>query len=65
MTNVSNRTTNELIELFEETEKMEITNELATVRGWIMDELETRNAEAFEKWIDNCEIEPSPRKFFH
>ena len=27
------------------------------VRGWLMDEFEKRNAEAFEKWIDseNCD----------
>lgn len=26
--------------------------EIATVRGWLMDELESRNPEAFEKWLD-------------
>lgn len=26
--------------------------EIPTVRGWIMDELEKRNPEAFEAWMD-------------
>lgn len=27
-----------------------------TVRGWLMDELESRNTEAFNKWLDSyCE----------
>ena len=26
---------------------------LATVRGWMMDEIESRNPEAFEAWIDS------------
>ena len=27
-----------------------------TVRGWLMDELESRNPEAFNKWLDSyCE----------
>ena len=36
--------------------------EIPMVRGWLMDELETRNPEAFEKWLDSCE--DSPRKFY-
>ena len=34
------------------TEDAPISLELSTVRGWIMDELEKRNPEAFEKWLD-------------
>lgn len=26
--------------------------EIATVRGWLMDELENRNPEAFNAWLD-------------
>lgn len=26
--------------------------EVATVRGWLMDELESRNPEAFNSWLD-------------
>jgi len=59
-----------LVESFEMTnEKMEAArgndNEylaIAETREWIMNELETRNPEAFEKWVDGNE--DSPRKFF-
>ena len=27
--------------------------EIATVRGWLMDELEKRNPEAFNAWLDS------------
>lgn len=35
-------------------------------RGWIMDELEKRDAEAFERWIDCEELElmDLPSRFF-
>lgn len=58
---ISHRTMEQLIEDFEITE----TNNdpyIPTVRGWIMDELESRDAEAFDKWIDSNE--ESPRKFY-
>ena len=32
------------------------------IRGWYMDELENRDAEAFDKWLDSKE--ESPRKFY-
>lgn len=32
------------------------------IRGWYMDELENRDAEAFDKWFDSKE--ESPRKFY-
>lgn len=34
------------------TEDVPISLELSMVRGWIMDELEKRNPEAFDKWLD-------------
>ena len=58
---IAHRTMEQLIEDFEITE----TNNdpyIPTVRGWIMDELENRDAEAFDKWIDSNE--ESPRKFY-
>ena len=58
---IAKRSTEELIADFKVTE----TNNdpyIPTVRGWIMDELESRNKTAFEKWIDS--EEESPRKFF-
>lgn len=41
-----------------------ITTEEIMVRGWIMDELEARNPEAYEAWIDDDDYEASPRKHF-
>ena len=55
------QTTQDLILQFELTETVE-SSEVYTVRGWIMDELEKRNPEAFDKWIDSNE--DSPKKFF-
>ena len=58
---ISHRTMKQLIADFEATE----TNNdpyIYMVRGWLMDELENRDAEAFDKWIDSNE--ESPRKFF-
>lgn len=37
---------------------------LATVRGWIMDELEEQNPEAFEKWIDAYDEDEDLRKYY-
>lgn len=36
--------------------------EVPTVRGWVMDELERRDPEAFEAWLDS--EDGSPRNFF-
>lgn len=58
---ISNRSMKQLVADFEATE----TNNdpyIYMVRGWIMDELENRDAEAFDKWIDSNE--ESPRKFY-
>ena len=56
------QTTETLIESFEMTSDMKISAEVAMTRGWIMDELDKRNPEAFEKWMDSCEN--SPRQFY-
>jgi len=53
--------TETLIDAFEMTETIN-DRESATVRGWIMDELETRNQTAFDAWLDANEA--SPRGFF-
>lgn len=42
----------QLIKEFDMTEAIPISLELSMVRGWIMDELEKRNPEAFDKWLD-------------
>ena len=56
------QTTETLIESFELTINEKISIELGMVRGWIMDELELRNQESFDAWIDS--LEDSPRKFY-
>lgn len=42
----------QLIKEFDMTEDIPISLELSMVRGWIMDELEKRNPETFDKWLD-------------
>jgi len=51
MTNLKTLSLLQLVEAFEMTETMPLTDELPVVREWIMDELEARNAEAFEAWM--------------
>lgn len=58
---IEGRTTEQLIKDFETTEHLN-TPEVPIVRGWYMDELEKRDPEAFDKWIDSDE--ESPRKFY-
>ena len=48
-----------LVELFESTTEGEIDVPTATVRGWLMDEIESRNPEGFDKWLDLEEPEDS------
>lgn len=55
------QTTEKIIEQFELTEDMS-GEHVPTVRGWYMDELEKRNPDAFDQWIDSDEA--SPRKFY-
>lgn len=59
---VAQRPTYDLVTDFENTESMEITPEVALVRGWIMDELEARDPEAFNAWLDANVA--SPRDFY-
>lgn len=46
------RTTRQLVQDFLVTTSKPFTLELATVRGWIMDELERRNPDAYWAWLD-------------
>ena len=57
------RNTKDLIDDFVFTSKLNNSN-VPTVRGWIMDELERRNPEAFAKWIDFNGTDWSPHYFF-
>ena len=43
----------QLIEIWKEVDKKKATKEIIKVRGWLLDELEKRNKDAFDKWIDN------------
>ena len=56
------RTTYQLIADWEESDNHPISEALVIVRGFIMDELESRNPAAFECWL--LSNEASPRKFF-
>ena len=59
------RTTKQLVEDFILTDSMKMTPELPIVRGWIMDELESRDPEAFNAWMDDEECtDESLRKYF-
>ena len=58
---ISKRTTEQLVNDFELTDNINDVN-ISSVRGWIMDELEKRDSEAFDKWIDA--YTDSPREFF-
>lgn len=58
---IASRTMEQLITNFEITETLN-GSEVPMVRGWIMDELEKRDPEAFDKWLDS--YVDSPRKFF-
>lgn len=41
-----------LLDLWEETAAAPFSLDLATVRGWLMDELERRNPEGFTAWLE-------------
>lgn len=56
------RSLSDLIRDFEITEGMRDEN-IPTVRGWLMDELERRNPKAFETWLDEGYAD-SPRAYF-
>ena len=42
---------------------MKPSQELAVVRGWLMDELEARDPEGFEAWMDSEDNAASPEQF--
>lgn len=58
---IKNLTTEEIVKQFEMTETMNDPH-IPTVRGWYMDELKSRNPEAFDNWMES--EEDSPRKFY-
>jgi hypothetical protein len=59
---IAARTTAQLCTDFALTETLPITDPATPkVRGWLMDELEKRDADAFDKWIWSDEL---PHAFF-
>lgn len=51
-----------LVELFEDTDELPMTPELSMVRGWLMDALHGKDAEAFDQWLFS--EDDSPRAYF-
>jgi len=60
---IKNFSTKKLLELWDITESMEISPDLAVVRGWLMDELETRDPAGFDDWMDSEDPEANPKNF--
>lgn len=65
------RTTTQLIDdliltgkQMDATRDAEKRTNLATVRGWIMDELEERNPEAYDAWIESYDEDEDLRKYY-
>lgn len=61
---LANRTTEQLILDWELTDALPMTPELPTVRGWLMDEFKRRDAEAYEAWSEDEDLDASPRKYY-
>jgi len=53
----------QLLEMWELTECMKYSLELATVRGWLMDELEARDPEGFDRWMCSEDLNADPKDF--
>lgn len=58
---IANLTTSKIIEQFELTEIINDAH-ISIVRGWYMDELEKRDAKAFDNWLES--YDESPRKYY-
>lgn len=50
--NIAARSTIDLCDLFERTNKKEYSQTVAIVRGLLMDEIEERNPQGFAKWLE-------------
>lgn len=63
---LESRTTASLCEMYEAMNN-DRTENAPMVRGWIMDTLEARDPEAFDRWIDSDDLELSdcPSRFFN
>lgn len=56
---LSSRTNEELIEGWEMVSKMPMSEEIPTIRGWYMDEIEKRFPKEYDNWLESetCEDE--------
>lgn len=52
----------QLLNEWDTLDAMPINEDVAIGRGWLMDELERHDANAFDAWIDDYDA--SPRKYF-
>lgn len=59
---LAKRTMAQLIADWELTERLPYTPELPVTRGWLMDEFERRDPEAYDAWLEAYDA--SPREFF-
>jgi len=48
-----------------DTLKKDVDNNIFTVRGWLMDEIERRNPEAYDAWIESDTDDDGLLEFFH
>ena len=58
---IERKSTEDLVQQFELTNLIE-DEDICIVRGWIMDELEKRDEQAFDAWISD--FAESPREYF-
>lgn len=58
MTILKKMSLEQLLDQWELTTNMNDEN-IPIVRGWLMDELESRNPEAFDRWLDSEDLEDS------
>ena len=60
---ITNASTETLLELWELTASRKPSVELATVRGWLMDELEIRDRKGFNAWLEDTALDADLRKY--
>ena len=61
---LASRSLDQLLLDWELTEALPMTPELPIVRGWIMDEFRRRDAVAYDAWIEDDDLDASPRKYY-
>lgn len=60
---ISKLTMAQLLDEWELTELAEPSMELATVRGWLMDEMEKRNPDAVSQWLEDDNMYADVRSY--